>query len=127
MTYTQSFHVDAPVARVFDFFRDPNNWAGLESEGVQFEGVRLTKEGLGTHYSWAAMIAGVPIKGSNMFTEFIPNRDNRQGLKLVGRDVNLLIQARWLGHEAHGGESRAFLLAPPTPGALARLGRSEDA
>ncbi len=74
MTYEQSFHVDAPVTKVFDFFRDPNNWAGLEPEGVQFKDVMLTKEGLGTHYSWAAKIAGVSIKGFNVFTEFVPNR-----------------------------------------------------
>lgn len=30
--------------------------------------------GLGTHYSWAAKIAGVSIERFNVFTEFIPNR-----------------------------------------------------
>ena len=74
MTYEQSFHVDAPVARVFDFFRDPNNWAGLEPGGVQFKDVRLTKEGLGTRYSWTARIAGVSVDGFNEFTEFVPDR-----------------------------------------------------
>lgn len=51
MTYEQSFHVDAPVTKVFDFFRDPGSWAELEPEGVRFKDVRLTEEGLGTHYS----------------------------------------------------------------------------
>lgn len=74
MTYEQSFHVEAPVTIVFDFFRDPNNWAGLEPEGVQFKDVRLTENGRGTHYSWTATIAGVSIEGSNVFTEFVPNR-----------------------------------------------------
>ncbi len=74
MTYEQSFHVDAPVTKVFDFFRDPSNWAELEPEGVQFKDVRLTEEGLGTHYSWAAKIAGVSIEGFNVFTEFVPDR-----------------------------------------------------
>lgn len=36
MTYRQSYHVDAPVTKVFDFFRDPHNWAELAPEGVQF-------------------------------------------------------------------------------------------
>jgi carbon monoxide dehydrogenase subunit G len=74
MTYEQSFHVDAPVTKVFDFFRDPHNWAALGPEGVQFKDVRLTEEGLGTHYSWAAKIAGVTIEGFNVFTEFVPDR-----------------------------------------------------
>lgn len=74
MTYEQSFHVDAPVMKVFDCFRDPSKWAELEPEGVQFKDVRLTKEGLGTHYSWAAKIAGVSIEGFNVFTEFVPDR-----------------------------------------------------
>jgi hypothetical protein len=74
MTYRQSIHIEAPVTKVFDFFRDPNNWASLEPAGVQFKDVRLTEEGLGTHYSWTAKIAGVPIEGFNVFTGFVPNR-----------------------------------------------------
>ena len=74
MTYRQSFHVDAPVTKVFDFFRDPSHWAEVEPEGVQFKDVRLTTEGVGTHYGWAAKIAGVSIEGFNVFTEFVPNR-----------------------------------------------------
>ena len=74
MAYEQSLHIDAPVTKVFDFFRDPSNWAGLEPEGVEFKDIRLTEEGLGTHYSWAAKIAGLSIEGFNVFTEFVPNR-----------------------------------------------------
>lgn len=74
MTYHQSLHIDAPVTEVFDFFRDPDEWARQEPEGVKFKDVRLTQQGLGTHYSWAAKIAGVPFEGFNVFTEFIPNK-----------------------------------------------------
>lgn len=73
MTYHQSIHIDAPVTKVFGFFRDPNNWAGLGPEGVQFKNVRLTQEGLGTHYGWTSRVAGVSVEGLNVFTEFIPN------------------------------------------------------
>ena len=73
MTYQQSFHVDAPVAKVFDFFKDPENWARL-AEGVDFEDIVVTPQGLGTHYSWAGTVAGVTLKGFNVFTEFVPNR-----------------------------------------------------
>lgn len=74
MTYHQSIHIGAPVTTVFDSFRDPGNWARQEPEGVQFRDVKLTQEGLGTHYSWAAKLAGVPFEGFNVFTEFIPNQ-----------------------------------------------------
>lgn len=74
MTYEQSFHVEAPVAKVFDFFRDPTNWAALEPEGVGFKDVKVTEEGVGTHYSWAAKIGGVTLEGFNVFTEFVPDR-----------------------------------------------------
>lgn len=49
MTYHQSIHIEAPVTEVFDFFRDPNNWARQGPQRVQFKGVRLTQDGLGTH------------------------------------------------------------------------------
>ncbi len=86
MTYQQSFHVDAPVTKVFHFFRDPSQWAALEPEGVQFKDVRLTEEGVGTHYVWTARIAGVPIEGFNVFTEYVPNRriTDRSSSRLEG-------------------------------------------
>jgi hypothetical protein len=74
MTYERSFHVEAPVTDVFGFFRDPNRWAELTPEGVQFKDVRLTEEGVGTCYAWTGKIAGVSIEGFNVFTECVPNR-----------------------------------------------------
>ncbi|MFC8501318.1 SRPBCC family protein [Pedococcus sp. NPDC057267] len=74
MTYQQSFHIDAPVTTVFGFFRDPAQWSALEPEGVRFKDVRLTKEGIGTHYLWTAKIAGVSIEGFNVFTDFVPDK-----------------------------------------------------
>lgn len=74
MTYRQSIHIEAPVANVFDFFKDPNNWREMEPEQVTFKDVRVTREGTGTHYSWAAKIAGLPVEGFDVFTEFIPNQ-----------------------------------------------------
>jgi carbon monoxide dehydrogenase subunit G len=74
MTYQQSIHIDAPVTKVFDFFRDPNNWAREAARGVSFQGVMLTQEGMGTHYTWVVKIAGISLEGFDVFTEFIPNR-----------------------------------------------------
>lgn len=74
MTYQQSIHIDAPVTKAFDFFRDPNNWAGEAARGVSFQDVRLTQEGMGTHYTWVVKIAGISLEGFDVFTEFIPNQ-----------------------------------------------------
>ena len=73
MTYRFSLHIDAPVGAVFDFFRDPANWTGLGPDGVNFRDVVVTREGLGTHYTWRAKVLGVPLEGLNVFTEFNPN------------------------------------------------------
>ena len=74
MAYRQSIHIEAPVANVFDFFTDPNNWREVEPEQIAFKDVRLTQEGVGTHYTWAAKIAGFPLEGFDVFTEFVPNQ-----------------------------------------------------
>jgi ligand-binding SRPBCC domain-containing protein len=74
MTYQYSLHIEAPVGTVFDFFKDPANWAALASGGVEFRDVVLTREGLGTHYGWRARLLGIPLQGLNVFTEFVPNR-----------------------------------------------------
>lgn len=74
MTYQASFHIEAPVDKVFDFFKDPSHWRTLEPGGVKFSNVRLTEEGVGTHYLWSAKIAGMSIEGFNVFTDYVPNR-----------------------------------------------------
>lgn len=74
MTYRQSLYVDAPVEKVFAFVKDPGNWQQVAPEGIVFEGVVLTEEGVGTHYSWVARIAGIPVEGFGVFTGFVENR-----------------------------------------------------
>lgn len=74
MTYRQSLHVNAPVEKVFGFVKDPSNWRLVAPEGIVFKDVVLTEEGVGTHYSWVARIAGLPVEGFGVFTEFVPNR-----------------------------------------------------
>jgi hypothetical protein len=59
---------------VFAFFADPADWRGAEPEGVTFEDVTLTQEGLGTHNGWTAKIAGGTLEGFDVFTEFVPDR-----------------------------------------------------
>lgn len=35
MVYRQSIHVEAPVEKVFGFFKDPSNWRSVEPKGVE--------------------------------------------------------------------------------------------
>ena len=74
MAYRLSIHIEAPVEKVFGLFRDPGSWRSIAPEGIEFKDVRLTQEGLGTHYSWVAKIAGFSLEGFDVFTEFIPNQ-----------------------------------------------------
>ncbi len=72
MTFRRSIYIDAPVERVFDFFKDPGNWREFESPAVITD-VVLTPEGTGTRYRWEARLAGLRIAGLNTFTEVVPN------------------------------------------------------
>jgi len=74
MTYRKTIHVAAPVDNVFRFFSDPNNWHDVAPGDIEFKDITLTREGVGTHYSWSAKILGFSMEGLNVFTEFIPDR-----------------------------------------------------
>lgn len=75
MAVKYSVHVEAPVEKVFDWFKDPRNWATTApNERVQQTQVHVTREGLGTFYVWSAMLSGLRVEGFGVFTEFIPNR-----------------------------------------------------
>ena len=86
MTYQQSFHVAAPVVKVFDFFSDPGRWADLRPDGVRFGDVRLTRDGVGTHYTWTAKVIGLRLEGFNVFTDYVPGRriTDRSSSRLEG-------------------------------------------
>lgn len=73
MAFVRSVHIDAPVAKVFNFFRDPRNWQEFAVPGLQYKNVIITRDGVGTTYEWVAKVAGVPIAGFNVFTEFVPD------------------------------------------------------
>ncbi len=69
----RSIHIEAPVEKVFDFVKDPRN----VPEGAtvpEVKDVKLTDEGVGTYYSWVLRVAGLPIEGFDVYTEFIPNQ-----------------------------------------------------
>jgi hypothetical protein len=74
VVYRDSLHIEAPVAKVFSFFRDPGNFAQAAPEQIEFTDVVLTDEGVGTRYSWSTTIAGIPFRGTNTYTDFAPDR-----------------------------------------------------
>jgi ligand-binding SRPBCC domain-containing protein len=74
MTFRTTLHIEAPVEQVFHLFADPENYQMVATPGVRFEQVRRTSEGVGTHYFWSVRIAGLTLRGLNVFTEFVPNR-----------------------------------------------------
>jgi len=46
----------------------------MAPEEIEFSDVRLTDQGVGTYYSWATTIAGIPFERFDVFTEFVPNQ-----------------------------------------------------
>ncbi len=71
----RSIHIEAPVEKVFDFFKDPRNMQGVVATPFAVKDVKLTDEGVGTYYSWVFRVAGLPIiEGFDVYTEFIPNQ-----------------------------------------------------
>ncbi len=111
MTATLSVYVDAPVEEVFGFFRDPGNWQGA-GRGVVFRDVHLTPEGTGTFYTWTTRMAGVPVEGFDVFTEFVPDQrvTDRSSRSFVGTWTYTFDQegsGTRLTHQRHPASSRA--------------------
>ena len=68
----RSIHIEAPVEKVFDFFKDPKTAYEAAAMPFAIKDVKLTEEGVGTYYSW--VIPGLPVEGFDVYTEFIPNQ-----------------------------------------------------
>jgi uncharacterized membrane protein len=85
MTYTHRTHIEAPVEKVFNFFKDPNNWQELP-RADQLTQVNVTDEGVGSSYRVMLPIPGLRIEADGVFTEFIPNQriTDRSSLSLAG-------------------------------------------
>ncbi len=70
----RSIHIEAPVEKVFDFVKDPRNVPEGVTEHMEVQDVKLTDEGVGSYYTWVFRIAGLPVEGFDVYTEFIPNQ-----------------------------------------------------
>jgi uncharacterized protein YndB with AHSA1/START domain len=86
MVAKMNFYIDAPVEKVFDFFKDPTSQIESPPFGsMKVHDVTMTKEGVGTHYSWTVKMAGLPLKGFAVYTEFVPNE------RIVEKDSSALV------------------------------------
>ena len=70
----RSIHIEAPVEKVFDFFKDPRNMEDIVATPMAVKDVKLTKEGVGTYYSWASKTPGLRLEGFDVYTEFVRNQ-----------------------------------------------------
>ncbi len=70
----RSIHIEAPVEKVFDYVKDPRNVPQGVKVPFKVKDIRLTEEGVGSYYSWEIRVAGLPVEGFDVYTEFIPNR-----------------------------------------------------
>lgn len=70
----RSIHIEAPVAKVFDFVKDPRNVPAGITLPFEVKDVKLTHEGVGSYYSWVIRVAGFPVEGFDVYTEYVPNQ-----------------------------------------------------
>lgn len=69
-----SIHIEAPVEKVFDFFKDPRNMEGITPGNFAVKDVRMTEEGVGTYYSWIGKASVLHFEGFDVYSEFVPNK-----------------------------------------------------
>jgi hypothetical protein len=75
MAATMSYHIDAPVESVFDYFKDPNNQVdSAPFSAMKVHDVKMTKDGVGSFYSWSVKMLGIPLEGFEVITDFEPNK-----------------------------------------------------
>jgi ligand-binding SRPBCC domain-containing protein len=75
MSAKMTFHVDAPVEKVFDFFMDPTIQVDYSPfSDMKVHEVKLTKEGVGTFYDWSVKMFGIPVSGFDVVTEYERNK-----------------------------------------------------
>jgi uncharacterized protein YndB with AHSA1/START domain len=91
----QSIYIEAPVSRVFDWFKDPTHWLELNPAARQREEITdvvVTPGGLGTFHVWRMKpVPGVRFECFGVFTEFVPNKRivDKWSLSLEGTETYL--------------------------------------
>ena len=68
-----TYHIDAPVKTVFDFFFDPRKGAEL-FPSMEIRELKMTEQGTGTYTSYHGKMAGIPFDAFSVYTEVVPNK-----------------------------------------------------
>jgi uncharacterized protein YndB with AHSA1/START domain len=71
--FTRSVVIDAPVGRVFDYWKDPANWPEVWPSMVACKVAELAPEGTGTRHDYK--MAGVHFTGSGVFSRVVPGEE----------------------------------------------------
>jgi len=68
----RSFKINAPVEKVFSYVTDPRN----ELEYIpSITDIRdITGQGVGQRFGWTYKMLGIPLKGKDEVTEYVPNQ-----------------------------------------------------
>ena len=76
MSETHSVYIEAPVEKVFDWFKDPRNWLTLNpTTREEITQSHVTPGGVGTFHVWKIRpVPGVQFEVFGVFTEFVPNK-----------------------------------------------------
>ena len=95
MSASQSIYIDAPVEKVFDWFKNPRNWTSLNPAAARREEiteVHVAPEGPGTFHVWTLKpMPGVRYECFGVFTEVVPNERivDRWSMALEGTETYL--------------------------------------
>ena len=68
-----TYHIEAPVEKVFDYFVDPRKAADLFPT-MEIRELKKTKEGTGTYTSYHNSFAGIPFDTFSVFTDVVRNK-----------------------------------------------------
>lgn len=117
MTVTRSWHVDAPVETVFDFFKDPGKWEKVAL--FDLKDVKVTKDGVGTNYEWNYKLGALRLGGFEVLTEVEPYKRivERSSMSMVGKWFYTFRPEGKGTRVTIGVQPRSFWSIPP----LARL------
>ena len=76
-THTRSIHIDAPVEKVFDHVKDPQNqWQAYELAGKNTIAEKdvAPEAGQGSTWTWQGHFLFIPIHGTMTREEYVPNK-----------------------------------------------------
>lgn len=105
------------MEKVFDFCADPRKswYVGPDAVGRELGEVKMTKDGVGTHYTWAMKVAGLRIEVSDGHTEYV-----RGSFAQVAEGGRAPGGGSDGGRRRPGRSSRAGRLPAPAGGRAAR-------